>query len=228
MVRLRADGTAAYVGTAHVAHLGSYHGVVPPAEFQRLAKLLRTRRFFSLSSHYRRPISDLSSILTTAVRSRARKTVEDYGQAGPSRLRNLEQQILATAAGIAWTADATATPAARDGEAPGKAAATAPSGIRGQARIGPVTPVQRPGEPATRPFPGAVLVARQLAGAAEVARVTADASGAFVLRLPPGTYLLEPLPPHPGAPYPHGKTQHVTVRAGCETAVIVEYDSGIR
>jgi hypothetical protein len=103
----------------------------------------------------------------------------------------------------------------------------AATGIRGVAVVGPVAPVQRPGVPNTQPLAGAVITIRA-AGGPEIARATADRHGAFRIALPPGRYLIVPLPPHPGQALPRGTPQAVTVTGEGFTAVVVEYDSGIR
>lgn len=105
-------------------------------------------------------------------------------------------------------------------------AATA-TGVGGRVTAGPTCPVERPGDPncAARPVAGAVLVVRG-SGGTEVARFTTDASGLYRVPLQPGDYTLVPQPVQgvmgtaPPAPF--------TVAAGRETAVQVDYDTGIR
>jgi hypothetical protein len=105
-------------------------------------------------------------------------------------------------------------------------AAQAPtdSGIRGTVRIGPVTPVQRQGEPADAPFATGVVV-RDVSGNV-IARTRSAADGSFTVRLVPGSYTVEgdggTTPPTPPAP------QSVTVRAHEFVTVTLVYDSGIR
>jgi hypothetical protein len=103
-----------------------------------------------------------------------------------------------------------------------------PSALRGVAQAGPIFPVERPGVPNTRPLPGAIITIQPAGGGPELARATTDQDGRFQIPLAPGTYLIVPLPPQPGAVLPRGIPQTVTVKAGGFTDVVVEYDTGIR
>jgi hypothetical protein len=102
------------------------------------------------------------------------------------------------------------------------------SGISGTAVEGPITPVERPGEPNTRPLPGAIITVQPAGGGPELARVQADAQGNFQLNLDPGTYEIVPLAPQPGAIFPRGITQEITVLPDQVLEVVVNYDTGIR
>lgn len=102
------------------------------------------------------------------------------------------------------------------------------SGIQGVAIEGPITPVERPGVPNTRPLAYAIITVQPAGGGAEIARQQADASGQFQIALNPGTYLIVPLPPQPGSFYPRGIPQTVTVPAGQFVNVTAQYDTGIR
>jgi hypothetical protein len=101
------------------------------------------------------------------------------------------------------------------------------SGIDGQALVGPISPVERPGVSNTRPLAGAVI-SIETADGTVVAKVTADENGRFHIRLAPGRYRLVPLPPKPGQYFPRGTPQMVVVTSGETTHVTVNYDSGIR
>jgi hypothetical protein len=111
---------------------------------------------------------------------------------------------------------------------PGVPPPTPVSGINGQALVGPIAPVQRIGVPNTAPLAGAVIVIETADGANVVAQTVADGNGNFTIQLPPGHYLLVPLPPHPGDILPRGTSEFVDVMDGVFTSVTVEYDSGIR
>jgi hypothetical protein len=102
------------------------------------------------------------------------------------------------------------------------------SGIQGVAVEGPISPVERPGVPNTRPLPGAIITVQPAGGGPEIARQQADANGQFRIPLGPGTYLIVPLPPQPGAFLPRGIPQTVTVPAGVFVNLTVQYDTGIR
>lgn len=128
-------------------------------------------------------------------------------------------------AGSAWTSGGLRLAAARY---LGDPALDAASGIAGQALVGPIYPVARPGEPNTRPLAGAVIDVETADGSRLIAEVVADQDGKFRLALAPGRYRLVPKPPQPGSPYPRGTPQTVVVTAGEFTSVTVNYDSGIR
>jgi hypothetical protein len=102
------------------------------------------------------------------------------------------------------------------------------SGIRGVAQAGPISPVERPGEPNTRPLPGAIITVQPKEGGDEIARVRADRFGRFRLPLPPGTYLLVPLPPDPDSAFPYAGSETVVVKRRKFTQLTIEYDTGIR
>jgi len=89
-------------------------------------------------------------------------------------------------------------------------------------------PVDRPGQPNTQPLAGAIITAQPAGGGPELARVQADAMGQFQITLDPGTYLIVPLPPQPGAPLPRGMPQEVTIGPDQVVDVTVNYDTGIR
>ena len=97
------------------------------------------------------------------------------------------------------------------------------SGIEGMVTIGPISPVQRQGEPGERPYAGRILVKRMDGRA--VAEVMSGADGRFKVDLKPGSYRLEPQSP---GPLPIARPQEVTVEPHKFTEVSVSYDSGIR
>jgi len=97
------------------------------------------------------------------------------------------------------------------------------SGIRGLVTIGPVSPVQRQGEPSVSPYSATIVVRRSGGGTA--AEVTSGADGRFSVNLAPGSYVLEPKSP---AVMPFAKPQEVTVDPHRFTEVAVQYDSEIR
>jgi hypothetical protein len=103
-----------------------------------------------------------------------------------------------------------------------------PSAITGVAIAGPIFPVERPGVPNSRPLPRAIITLQPAGGGPEITRVTADENGRFQLPIAPGTYLVVPLPPQPGAVLPRGIPQTIVVKPGGFTELVVEYDTGIR
>ena len=102
------------------------------------------------------------------------------------------------------------------------------TGIRGISLASPILPVNRPGQINTRPLVGAIIVVESAGGGPEIARVAADATGLFQIALPPGDYLLVPLPPVPSPFPPHALSMNVQVIQGHMSAVTIVYDTGIR
>jgi hypothetical protein len=99
-------------------------------------------------------------------------------------------------------------------------------GIRGVATAGPVCPVVRPNDPncADRPVVGAIVHVFDATGL-EVATLETDATGSFVVTLPPGRYRVQ------GDPVEGlmGTAAPVDAEvAGKEVLVQLVYDTGIR
>jgi hypothetical protein len=103
----------------------------------------------------------------------------------------------------------------------------AATGVKGVARIGPLSPVVRPGIPSSRPLPSAIITVQPAGGGAEIARAVANSQGFFQINLPPGSFLLVPLPPT-GWALARALPQTVKVGQNGFTAVTVNFDSGLR
>lgn len=100
-------------------------------------------------------------------------------------------------------------------------------GIVGTVLVGPLAPVRTTmvgvdGDEAAYP---ATLVLYDADGVREVARVRSDERGEFRVVLPPGLYLLRPLPET--EPFPLAKQMRVQVARGEFTDITVLYDTGI-
>jgi hypothetical protein len=104
--------------------------------------------------------------------------------------------------------------------------ATLDSGIEGEVRIGPLSPVVSEGQEGddTKPY-SAVIRIRSIPEDEIVAEVISGADGKFRQGLAPGRYLVEP---EQGDPLPFASPQEVTVDPGAFTTVRIDYDSGIR
>ncbi len=102
---------------------------------------------------------------------------------------------------------------------------TTDSGIKGTVLLGPLSPVVREGEPDSRPY-AATIVIRNAGGATEVTRVHSGLDGRFSVALPPGAYVLDPVPG--GDPLPWAGQQEVIVEPHAFTQVVILYDTGIR
>jgi hypothetical protein len=211
---LRADGTATYLGISGVARMGEFRGEFPSSQFRGIMDRVRSGGFFRMKSYYSAHRTDLTMRTVTVVSGGKQGRVTEAGGA-PKALLEIEKEIMKVAHGVRWQRPA-ATPTKSAG-----------SGIRGQARIGPIVPVARPGQPGDRAYTEAVIVVRS-AGGTEVARVRVDREGKFQIPLAPGTYTVSGRGPNPRSPLPRGPESAVTVRAGQFTDVKMDFDSGIR
>lgn len=106
-VVFRKDGTCDYYGTRMVERLGHWQGRVSEEDYRRMADLVRKTRFFTLKDSYTRPVTDHPSILTTVRMGRRTKQVNNYADAGPARLWQLERTILGVTWGIEWRPEET-------------------------------------------------------------------------------------------------------------------------
>jgi hypothetical protein len=97
------------------------------------------------------------------------------------------------------------------------------SGIRGRVLAGPACPVETEASPCPDlPWVGKVRAVGE-AGAFEA---RTDAEGAFVLPVPPGTYLVQAVVPGGGPPTTEPET--VRVERGSFVEVTLHVDTGIR
>ena len=115
-VVLRPDGTASYEGKRFVDRIGEYEGTFAQDDFRKLAAEFEAIGFFQLNDRYRRPITDQPSRITSATRGASVKKVDNYGNAGPRNLKDLEDRILKVAQTITWKNATTppSQPPARD------------------------------------------------------------------------------------------------------------------
>ena len=98
------------------------------------------------------------------------------------------------------------------------------SGVQGEVRIGPISPVEQQGVQNDAPYAATLRIVRASDGRV-VAETRSATDGSFRVALPPGDYVLEPVN---GNPLPIAQPQDFTVPAGRFTTVQVDYDSGIR
>ena len=100
------------------------------------------------------------------------------------------------------------------------------SGIEGEVRIGPLSPVVSEGQEGedSKPY-SAVIRIKSIPEGEVVAETMSGDDGKFRVALAPGRYLVEP---EQGDPLPIASPQEVTVEPGAFTTVRIDYDSGIR
>ena len=95
--------------------------------------------------------------------------------------------------------------------------------VTGVVAAGPVSPLSRPGVPATRAVPGATVEA--LAGNRVMATGRTDRAGRYELRLRPGTYLIRA---QSDKVLNNQQTKTVTLARGRKLTVNFVLDTGIR
>jgi len=103
---------------------------------------------------------------------------------------------------------------------------TPSSGIQGNVTEGPTCPGPVPVASTQchdRPYHATIQVLnsdRQM-----ITQFQTDLNGHFKVSIPPGSYILHPLP---GQPFPHAVDQTVNVNANQYTQVAIVYDTGLR
>lgn len=121
----------------------------------------------------------------------------------------------------------TSCPAATASSTSGGSVVPLDSGVRGTVSLGPTCPVMRnPPDPqcADKPYATAITV-RRAGSSAPFVIGTSDATGAFKLLLPPGSYTVTA---GSGTKLPRCSSVNVTVAAHAYTAVAISCDTGIR
>jgi hypothetical protein len=99
---LRRDGKAVFVGEHFVDMLGEHNARFDSSDFGTLALAVAQLRFGNLRRHYQVDYTDMPTTMTWLIQSARRRTVEDYGDAGPRRLRQIEGLIDDAAADLTW------------------------------------------------------------------------------------------------------------------------------
>lgn len=99
-----------------------------------------------------------------------------------------------------------------------------PTGIAGQALLGPTCPVATEGAAcADQPYQATIAVLGP--GGQTLTQIETNEEGKFQLPLPPGDYTLAPVS---GDPFPVAGEQRVTVPRDGYVQVVIQFDSGIR
>jgi len=87
------DGTVIYEGKQHVQNVGTYQYHIPRYNVERLIDKFHQINYFALDDSYTKNTFDLQTVTTTFQTDSYKKTVSNYGGAGPESLKELEQLI---------------------------------------------------------------------------------------------------------------------------------------
>jgi hypothetical protein len=102
--------------------------------------------------------------------------------------------------------------------------------LEGHVTIGPLTPVQREGEPPATPSPEAYAARKVVVfsedGVTEIGRLPIDSHGNFYTELPAGTYVVDIN--HLGIDTAAGLPKEIEIKPGETTVVDIDIDTGIR
>lgn len=101
-VRLFSDGRAEFTGEHFVDLLGDHRAHIDVADFELVALAIAHLRFGNLRRTYAVDYTDAETTTTWIVQRGRRRTVEDYGGAGPQRLRQIESLVDDSAAELKW------------------------------------------------------------------------------------------------------------------------------
>ncbi|MBX3028789.1 MAG: carboxypeptidase regulatory-like domain-containing protein [Chloroflexi bacterium] len=96
------------------------------------------------------------------------------------------------------------------------------SGIRGLVLVGPECPRPSEASPCLAAYVARIVIL-DIDGQ-RVGEVTSDADGTFEVLLPPGEYILQPVPG--GDPWPRAEARSVTVIEGELSDVEIDYERG--
>jgi uncharacterized protein DUF6438/carboxypeptidase family protein len=92
-LEIHGDGTVIYEGGSFVHVTGRQIYKIAPSKVKKLVKKFYKVDFFSLCGTYSIPSTDLPSTTATFEAERFRKSVCEYGRAGPRALQQLEDEI---------------------------------------------------------------------------------------------------------------------------------------
>ncbi len=90
---IRSDGTFRFFGEANVRHMGRHTGRVNEEEFHELARFINDTGHARLEHAYSLPVTDMPTVFTMVARGDRRKVIRNYANAGPTKLRAVEELI---------------------------------------------------------------------------------------------------------------------------------------
>jgi len=85
-VTVDGDGSVLYEGIRFVKLDGDYSYQIPEKNVTDLVELFYRSNYFSLKDRYDVPATDLPTVITSLRVGDEKKTVENYGNSGPTRL----------------------------------------------------------------------------------------------------------------------------------------------
>lgn len=90
---IRSDGTFRFFGEANVRHMGRHTGRVSEEGFHELARFITDSGYARLEHAYELPVTDIPTVFTLVARGDRRKVIRNHANAGPTKLRAVEQLI---------------------------------------------------------------------------------------------------------------------------------------
>ena len=90
---IRSDGTFRFFGEANVRHMGLHTGRVSEEGFHELARFIHDSGYARLEHAYSLPVTDMPTVFTMVARGDRRKVIRNHANAGPTKLRAIEQLI---------------------------------------------------------------------------------------------------------------------------------------
>jgi hypothetical protein len=90
---VKSDGSFRYQGQANVDRKGQFTGKIRLWRWTRVVQYIRDMDYFALDERYQASATDQDDVLTTVAKGSRRKTISNYGSAGPIRLWALQVLI---------------------------------------------------------------------------------------------------------------------------------------
>lgn len=87
------SGTVMFEGKSFVENIGVYRYRISTTDAEKIFEKFYEINFFSLDDRYEIPVTDLPTAITTFKNDAYSKTISNYGNAGPDKLKELEMLI---------------------------------------------------------------------------------------------------------------------------------------
>lgn len=92
-VSIFGNGTVTYQGERFVKTLGVQTYDIPVSDVEELVALIYLKNYFSLNERYEVGATDLPTVITSVRVGSETKSVENYGDAGPAQLHEIEKKV---------------------------------------------------------------------------------------------------------------------------------------